>query len=711
MNRINTLLIAITLMVAGAANVSAKHLTKAEAISRMQSENTTAAKGMRAASADALQLVYAATENGETNVADDNADALLYVFNNTRSGGFVIASADDLAPAVLAYGAEPFDADNMAPATRYWLEQYAAAIREAVETQTPLTIYRAAQNPVEPLIKTRWRQSEPYNSVCVEKTGNSQAIAGCVATAMAQVMAYYIYPKTGTGSHSYVTDTLKYSLSADFGATTYDWDNMKLTYGTYYQYNASENKNYSYYSDYNATQVHAVAELMYQAGVSVNMNYMNNNSGAKAFNIAPALINYFGYDKRIRFRQKENFTDEEWLDIINGELQQQRPVIFGADKSSGGHQFICDGYDGNGYYHINWGWNGLDDAYYLIVGPKALNDDHTDVDNAGYVYDQSITYNIYPDQGSKYADHDVCLVQQSQANVCQIVNGTLTPVTALDRNSTYQLKGAFINFSFYTDTLNIGVEYVNTATGESYFDYSSRGVFESRRGTTSYSISPACVEKDGTYQVYPIFCQVDKDVNVRANWQRMLPYVAGTVPQVTISGSQPDIVVNKAYINREDNIATLNRLKLNIDLTANTAITNHEIVVWVYDASNPGSSNVGFYSTRFTATAGKSVSTQLSYSDNTNNAADIKEGGLYSVEIQDYTSKAWLTPLRKAMFYVKVLSEQDYITGIADVTTSSAATAAPTAIYSLDGMRLPKAQKGLNIIRQADGSVRKVILR
>ena len=270
---------------------------------------------------------------------------------------YVVVAADDRLPNVLGYSDKgSFDPDNMSPAMKYWLECYdeqlAALDNESVAQP------RRATAVVQPLMKSQWSQSDPYyrKTPTYDAKGYYHCVTGCVATAMAQVMYYHKYPTKGKSSHSYswvCDDPVGQSatLSANFGNTTYDWANMTDTYK---------------FNSYTTTQANAVATLMYHCGVSVDMNYGQNGSGAQTQKVPAALNKYFGYDANYQRIRKDMYSPDSLNSIIAAELKAKRPVLISGSNDNGGHAFVCDGSDGKGYFHINWGWAGSNDGYYLL---------------------------------------------------------------------------------------------------------------------------------------------------------------------------------------------------------------------------------------------------------------------------------------------------------------------------------------------------------
>ena len=164
---------------------------------------------------------------------------------------------------------------------------------------------------------------------------------------MGQIMHYWRYPETGWGTNSYNNAGL--TLSADFGNTVYDWDHMpdSLT------------------DDSSDIEVEAVATLLFHCGISVDMQYTTNGSGADSGDVPDALIRYFNYSRRLHIEKRSDFSDEEWISMLKACLDLQRPVFYGGKGSQGSHAFVCDGYDGNDLLHFNWGW-GRANGYFAL---------------------------------------------------------------------------------------------------------------------------------------------------------------------------------------------------------------------------------------------------------------------------------------------------------------------------------------------------------
>ena len=303
-----------------------------------------------------LQLVYTGmSTRGETS---------FYVFNFGNTG-FVILSADDCYRPIVGYSDEGiFETENMSPELTYYLNSIADGRSQAHKTVQNAEVAvewemlkesgklpsRNRGKKATYLVETRWNQSEPYNWFCPPASGGSggKAYAGCVATAMSQVMKYWNHPLKGSGSHSYVHEGQ--TLSANFGETTYDWDNMPLTITL-----SSPQE-----------EIDAVAYFMYHCGIAVDMMYSGSGSAAYSEDVSDAVLKYFGYSNKARLRKRDNYSLEEWQAMLKDTFDQGWPVYYSGSSSSAGHAFVCDGYDDNDLFHFNWGWGGSSNGWFVV---------------------------------------------------------------------------------------------------------------------------------------------------------------------------------------------------------------------------------------------------------------------------------------------------------------------------------------------------------
>ena len=350
----------------------------------------------------------------------------LYIF--TAEQGFVVMAADDCVQPILGYSLEgKFVAEGMPENMIWWLQGYNNEIQSAIENKTKPTVETAkmwkdliegnsktakATVAVAPLIQTKWNQNKYYNSLCPEVSDgpDGHAYTGCVATAMAQIMKYWSYPAQGIGSHSYTWNGQ--TLSADFGATTYDWANMANAYECYY---VNPTDQYAVAVSNTDEEITAVATLMYHCGVSVDMEYGGSSTGGSAAPnayVATALKNYFNYNSEIEYKEKSRtntststwttttyYTDADWISMLKAELDALRPMQYGGCDPNGysGHAFVCDGYNSDNYFHFNWGWAGHYNGYFSINNlDTGANSSEAGAGNGTYTRDQDAIFGIRP---------------------------------------------------------------------------------------------------------------------------------------------------------------------------------------------------------------------------------------------------------------------------------------------------------------------------
>lgn len=295
--------------------------------------------------------------------------AAYYAFNIGDNEGFIIVSGDDSLTELVGYSdSGSFDLDKIPDNMRSWLQTYSdyvASVQNGESKAKRQQLGKVTTVVVRPFVTTEWNQGEPYNRLTPILQGNTHCATGCVATAMAQVMKYYEWPERGTGSNKYQHSVFG-TLSMDFSQSVYDWDNMLDIYSSYYD--GSNNL----VPEYNDEQAGAVAKLMYDCGISVNMNYWES-SGASTSRITYAFENYFNYDSETFYR--DNMTSEKFMTTLLAELDERRPALICGTGLGGAHAFVADGYDSNNFVHINWGWGGISDGYFNI--------NYLDPDNLG----------------------------------------------------------------------------------------------------------------------------------------------------------------------------------------------------------------------------------------------------------------------------------------------------------------------------------------
>ncbi|MCB5271054.1 MAG: C10 family peptidase [Candidatus Cloacimonetes bacterium] len=295
--------------------------------------------------------------------------------------GFILVAAEDCSIPVLGYSLEnDFPAGAIPAHVSWYLDQYSRSIKEIRENPqwqvdaSWIALRRGDYSDynytrgVSPLLSTTWDQDFPYNYSCPTAASGpgGRVYAGCVATAMAQVMKKWNHPATGVGSHSYYASGHG-TQSANFGATTYNWSSMP---------NSISSVNTS------------IATLIYHCGVSVNMAYSASGSGAYAEDVSSAMINYFRYNTGAQLKSAASFSSSTWASMLRGDLDLGRPIIYRGLAPEGGHAFVLDGYQGTTSFHFNWGWSGDYNGYFYLnnLNPNSHN----------FAQNQGAILNLYP---------------------------------------------------------------------------------------------------------------------------------------------------------------------------------------------------------------------------------------------------------------------------------------------------------------------------
>ncbi|WP_424048338.1 thiol protease/hemagglutinin PrtT [Prevotella jejuni] len=289
-----------------------------------------------------------AAKNLKTRAAATITQQPYYVFNDDTGKGFVVVAGDDKMGEVLAYSHEAsIDMANLNPEARYLFDSYRQVYEELGKNKTLTTRAGAATkaaDAVQPLLKSKWGQDYPYSK-------QTQYVTGCVATAVAQVMYYHKWPAQGKGQESYKVTFDNTVRSADFTKSHYDWDNMLPDYNR---------------RNVTTKQEDAVALLMNDVGIATNMQYTDRVSGTQSYMAVRALRNYFDYDAALVTRFDEG--EDNFIEIVKKELRNGFPLyISGDSKTGGGHAWVCDGFDEEDKFHMNFGWNGQANGYYSLA--------------------------------------------------------------------------------------------------------------------------------------------------------------------------------------------------------------------------------------------------------------------------------------------------------------------------------------------------------
>ena len=297
--------------------------------------------------------------------------ACFYVFA-VQPKGFVIVSADDRAKPILGYSTESNFTAQLPDGLMTFFDNYKAGFsqmfanndertEQAVADWTSLEktgrfVANKANRSVGPLMTSLWNQTDLYNNMAPEDPNSvysGHCKSGCVANTMSQIMRYWEWPRHGQGGHGY-------DASGYYG--NYGWQEANFENATY-RFELMPD-----FLDFASPQaeVDATALLEYHAGVSVDMSYGANASGAYSEDVGPAMRDYFRYSPEWEHRYKPNGSSNQWKNDLRANLDAGMPLYYASNGEAGGHAYVLDGYDDNDMFHLNWGWAGFDNGYYAI---------------------------------------------------------------------------------------------------------------------------------------------------------------------------------------------------------------------------------------------------------------------------------------------------------------------------------------------------------
>ena len=461
-------------------------------------------------------------------------DACYYVFNN-ENVGFIILSADDFYRPVIGYSDKgSFDVNNVPPALADYLEGIrmyrsdrsdlsSAAPDVAADwlmlEKTGRLVSRHGGKGVDYLVQTQWNQSYPYNYFCPEDPAGSHGhtYVGCLATAMAQLMAFWKYPEHGNGSHCYIHEDYG-EICADFQNTYYDWEHMANK--------IDENSPIE--------EIEAVALISFHCGVTIDMGYGPDGSGGASAPIPGVMHNYFNYSDANVQRSRNDFETEIWKSMVREQFDMGWPMYYGGCEDDGCHAFVCDGYDDYDMFHFNLGWGGGSDGWYLI-------------DAAPYTHPADAMFNFVPQpvyDATPSAPTAINVTTDSDDTLDATVTWT-NPTTCLDGSTISSIDKIVVmrnNRVVYETTDNIMPgQQMSCVDHVPYYD------------TYSYQVYAVSGERNGKQAIFR-----DAQFGPTCEWKFVLNttsfngwngnYIsvyntAGTeIAQVTLSSSTPVVV-------------------------------------------------------------------------------------------------------------------------------------------------------------------------
>lgn len=369
---------------AATLTASAEVLTPAQALLRLEQseelQNYPAVRRMAARKASAAMPMKT--------ISGADGRPQLYLFAEDGNG-LMLLSAESEAEPLMGYTDSYTPGDALPPALEYMIDCYAAeieALRSGAVTYSTESTFDLNSPAIEPICTTKWDQGAPYNDMCPTISG-MRSVTGCVATAMAQVLKTYEHPvKCSGGTYSYTWASGGSTLSMNFDEVEFDWDAMADSYTE-------------------SESAPEVAELMKAVGYASQMDYSPYASGAHGSSLAAGLVRNFDFDCTLSHELREWYSLGEWQQKIYDVIAGGHAIYYdGANPdNSAAHAFVVDGYRGDGFFHLNWGWGGMSDGYFRLTAldPSAQGIGGS---TAGYDRGQGAIFNLTPGATTAIAD-------------------------------------------------------------------------------------------------------------------------------------------------------------------------------------------------------------------------------------------------------------------------------------------------------------------
>lgn len=376
--------------------------------------------------AASVELAWAGSALNDQALSRATTDeALLYIYNRSDRKGFVIVAGEEGTTPIVAYSHDrAFEVENMAPGARFilegWLNELAALRRGSFKAE-PLAASRSVGEVVKHYETALWNQDAPYNNEVPVIDGN-RAITGCVATALSILCYHHKYPAQSVGTAEAYTyeDPYRQTRSIEAWPLGHRYDYSKMLP--------------DYSAGYTTEQATAVATLMHDIGRSVKMSYHYVESGANGVNAIQGIVDHFGYSKKALILQGDAYRRSEWADRLQENISTYGPTYFSGQSDRGGHAFILDGYTTTDYFHINYGWGGIDNGYYLLPAIE-----YSGAQDAFFYLEPD------PDGESSYQDRMV-LSSYYDSQTQTVCRGLWSSVTKFEVGNTFALRlGRIIN--------------------------------------------------------------------------------------------------------------------------------------------------------------------------------------------------------------------------------------------------------------------------
>lgn len=551
-------------------------------------------------------------------LAMKQAKGHFFVYNIGQKDGFVVVSGDDRTPAILAYSTGgDFNEQEMPENMRAWLQGYADQLEYASTHSNAIApLARTARQAIDPLVTTTWGQGAPYNNKCpIDPTTGERSVTGCAATAMAQVVAYHKSPARTTATiPAYLSEKRSIDIP-DIEPTDLDWANMLDHYS----------------SSATQAQQDAVATLMYLCGASIHMGYSSGTSSGTGDQVPPALVNYFGFDEHIFYANRNQYTTQSWENMIYNELAAQRPVFYSGQSAGGGHGFVVDGYDGNGLFHVNWGWDGGSDGYFLlsILNPYSNEGIGASSTDDGYSFIQQAIINARP------ADGTTPLAVAAMTTNAIAVQGDKTLTRQKDGNFLTSINAYIINVTKSTRTFYFGLGVFDSEDNFVDGTIYNQDELNHNYGWPSYNFenfSFGAGLSDGVYKIKVVSSDSDDMQTSIQNVKSNMYYIQAVISGNTCTLTEPFFDLS-GTLTIDGSVKVNSPAYLNINLQNNGTDFGDDLYL-IVDGKFVG----GMY---FEVAAGQSKDFNMEFK--------VKETGTKTLKLVRYVSNKYVTIAEKEM--------------------------------------------------------------
>lgn len=270
---------------------------------------------------------------------------------------------------------------------------------------------------VAPLVRSRWGQADVDGAACynyytpneedpLDETGfvgrSDNAACGCVATALAQTLRHFAFDREVTRTNEEFECSYEkrsgevVAVPRRLSGGRYDWARMTLDpAGT---------------DGFDEGNAREIGRLTADCGAAVHTRYGQDRSGAYLDDVVEALTGVFGYAGARLYDSPGRIGVSDWGEapVEPGAFPSMRADelrrVFYANLDAGlpvlcgltGHAVVADGYgysrEGLDYVHLNMGWSGQSDLWYLLPNVCCDADGRPEV---GTMLFESCVYNIF----------------------------------------------------------------------------------------------------------------------------------------------------------------------------------------------------------------------------------------------------------------------------------------------------------------------------